>query len=116
VAAALSWRFLFIIGAIGVLARIFGYLAAITIPVGIALLASALFAPLVERLVRWHLPRGLATVIAIVVGLVVVGGVLALVASTVSASLPQLQTQLAASLDSINAASCRSRCSQQLTV
>jgi hypothetical protein len=47
---------------------------------------------------------------------VVVGGVLALVASTVSASLPQLQTQLAASLDSINAASCRSRCSQQLTV
>jgi predicted PurR-regulated permease PerM len=102
VAAALSWRFLLIIAAIGVLAWIVGQLSAVTVPVGVALLASALFAPLVDRLVHWHVPRALATVIAIIVGLVVVGGVLTLVGTTMSASLPQLQTQLSASLDSIN--------------
>lgn len=102
VAAALSWRFLVIIAALGVLAWIAGYLSAVTVPVGVALLASALFAPLVDRLVRWRVPRGLATVISIIVGLVVVGGVLTLVGTTVAASLPQLQIQLAASLDNIN--------------
>jgi predicted PurR-regulated permease PerM len=65
-------------------------------------LASALFAPLVDRLVRWHVPKGLATVFAIVVGLAVVGGVFTVVATAVSSSLPQLQTQLSAGLDNIN--------------
>jgi predicted PurR-regulated permease PerM len=56
----------------------------------------------VDRLVHWRVPKGLATVTAIVVGLVVVGGVFTLVGTTVSASLPQLQTQLVAGLDNIN--------------
>ncbi|GHF37297.1 putative PurR-regulated permease PerM [Amycolatopsis bartoniae] len=102
VAAALSWRFLLIIAAIGVIFYILGYLSAVAIPVGIALLVSALFAPLVGRLVRWHVPRGLATLIAIVVGLIVVGGVLTLVITTLTASLPQLQEQISASLARIN--------------
>jgi predicted PurR-regulated permease PerM len=102
VAAALGWRFLVIVAAIGVLVWIVGYLSAVTVPVGVAVLASALFAPLVDRLVRWHVPKGLATVFAIVVGSAVVGGVLTVVATTVSSSLPQLQTQLSASLDNIN--------------
>ncbi len=101
VAAATSWRFLMIIAAIGVLAWILGYLSAVTVPAGIAVLASALFAPLVDRLVRWHVPRGLAVLLAIVVGLAVVGGVLTLVITTVTANLPQLQTQVGASLNSI---------------
>ncbi|MTD56249.1 AI-2E family transporter [Amycolatopsis pithecellobii] len=102
VAAALSWRFLLIIAAVGVIGWVLGYLSAVTIPVGIALLVSALFAPLVNRLVRWHVPRALATVIAIVVGLLVVGGILTLVITTIAASLPQLQQQLSASLGNIN--------------
>jgi predicted PurR-regulated permease PerM len=103
VAAATSWRLLLILAAIGVVAWICGYLAAVTVPVGIALLLSALFAPLVDRLVQWHVPRGLATVIAIIVGLAVVGGVLTLVITTVAANLPELQNQVDASLGSINA-------------
>jgi putative heme transporter len=102
VAAALSWRFLLIVAALGVLIWVLGYLSAVAVPVGVALLASALFAPLVDRLVHWRMPKGLATVTAIVVGLVVVGGVFTLVGTTVSASLPQLQTQLVAGLDNIN--------------
>ncbi|WP_236792598.1 AI-2E family transporter [Amycolatopsis sp. GM8] len=102
VAAALSWRFLLIIASVGVIAWILGYLSAVAIPVGIALLVSALFAPLVDRLVRWKVPRSLATVIAIVVGLIVVGGILTLVITTIAASLPQLQQQISASLGNIN--------------
>ncbi|WP_431878287.1 AI-2E family transporter [Amycolatopsis sacchari] len=102
VAAALSWRFLLIVAALGVVFYLLGYLSAVTIPVGIALLVSALFAPLVHRLEKWHVPRALATLIAIVVGLIVVGGVLTLVITTVTASLPQLQEQVSASLSSIN--------------
>lgn len=102
VAAAVSWRFLLIIAGIGVLAWLVGYLSDVTIPIGIALLLSALFAPLVGQLVRWHVPRGLATFLAIVVGLAVVGGVLTLVITTVSASLPQLQSQVGASLSGIS--------------
>ncbi|HEY3750799.1 MAG TPA: AI-2E family transporter [Pseudonocardiaceae bacterium] len=101
VAAATSWRFLLVLAAVGVLAWLLGRLSAVTVPVGIALLASALFSPLVDRLVRWRVPRGLATLLAIIVGLAVVGGVVTLVVTTVTANLPQLQTEVAASLNSI---------------
>jgi predicted PurR-regulated permease PerM len=94
---------LLVLAAIGVLAWLLGRLSAVTVPVGIALLASALFSPLVDRLVRWRVPRGLATVLAIVVGLAVVGGVVTLVITTVTANLPQLQTEVTASLNSITA-------------
>ncbi|SFP79104.1 AI-2E family transporter [Amycolatopsis rubida] len=102
VAAAASWRFLVVLAMLGVIAWTLGYLAQVTVPIGIALLLSALFAPLVERLVRWHVPRALATLVAIVVGLAVLGGVLALVITTVAASLPQLGSQVGASLVRIN--------------
>ncbi|WP_020660517.1 AI-2E family transporter [Amycolatopsis benzoatilytica] len=102
VAAAAGWRFLVVLVMLGVIAWVLGYLATVTVPVGIALLLSALFAPLVDRLVRWHVPRAVATLVAIVVGLAVVGGVLALVITTVTASLPQLQNQVGASLANIN--------------
>ncbi|HEX3648756.1 MAG TPA: AI-2E family transporter [Pseudonocardiaceae bacterium] len=103
VAAAASWRFLLLLAALAALGWVLGRLSAVTVPVGVALLASALFAPLVERLVRWHVPRGLATLLAIVVGLAVVGGVVTLVATTVTANLPQLQSEVGASLNSITA-------------
>lgn len=102
VAAAVSWRFLLLIAAVGVIAWILGYLSAVTVPVGIALLTSALFAPMVDRLVRWKVPRGLATVLAIIVGLAVVGGVITLLVTTVSANLPLLTSQVDASLTNIS--------------
>jgi predicted PurR-regulated permease PerM len=51
-AAALSWRLLFIAGALVVIGLLLGYVWVVTFPVAIALLLSALFAPLVVRLVR----------------------------------------------------------------
>lgn len=101
-AAALSWRFLVVLGAVGVIAYILGYLAIVTIPVGIALLLSALFAPAVARLVGWGVPKGLATAVTVVGGLAVVGGVLTLVITTFTAGLPQLQQQVGRSLAQIS--------------
>lgn len=97
----MSWRFLLILAAVGVVGWLLGRLSAITVPVGVALLASALFAPLVDRLMRWHVPRGLATLLAIVIGLVVIGGVVTLVVTTVTANLPELQSEVGASLRGI---------------
>jgi predicted PurR-regulated permease PerM len=102
VGAALSWRFLVIIGAIGVIVWVAGYLSVVVFPVAIALLLSALLAPLVDRLNRWHVPRGLATAIALVGGLAAVGGVLTFVIDEFSAGLPQLATQVNQSIGTIS--------------
>lgn len=102
VAAALSWRFLLVLGAIGVIAYILGYLAIVTIPIGVALLLSALFSPAVAKLSRWKVPKGLATTITVIGGLAIIGGVLTLVITTFTAGLPQLQQQVGRSLIQIN--------------
>jgi predicted PurR-regulated permease PerM len=102
VSAAVSWRLLVVIGAIGVIVWIAGYLGIVVFPVAIALLLSALFAPVVDRLHRWHVPRGLATAIALVGGLVVVGGVLTFVINEFSNGLPALATQVNRSIGTIS--------------
>jgi predicted PurR-regulated permease PerM len=102
VAAALSWRLLFIAGALVVIGLLLGYVWVVTFPVAIALLLSALFAPLVVRLVRWRWPRALATVVALVVGVAAIGGVLTLVITTFIAGLPELRTQVQQSIHAIN--------------
>lgn len=102
VSAALSWRFLVVIGALGIIVWGLGYLAIVTIPVGIALLLAALFTPIVMRLVQWKVPRALATAIAVIFGLAVIGGVLTLVITQIVAGFPQLQSQVGQSLDTIN--------------
>lgn len=102
VSAAMSWRFLVVIGAFGIIMWGLGYLSVVTIPVGIALLLAALFTPVVARLTQWKVPRGLATTIAVIFGLSVVGGVLTLVITQLVTGFPQLESQLGQSLDTIN--------------
>ena len=98
----MCWRVLLIAVTVYAVGRLIGYLAVVTLPVAIAMLLSALFTPLVVRLVRWRWPRGLATVVALVVGLIVVGGVLTLVITTFSAGLPDLRAQVEQSVQQIN--------------
>ncbi|WP_026421768.1 AI-2E family transporter [Actinokineospora inagensis] len=101
VSAALSWRFLVIIGALYVVLWLLDYFAAAVIPVAIALLLAALMAPGVGKLVEWRVPRSLATAIVLIGGLAVVGGVLTFVITEFTSGLPQLQTQVNSSLDTI---------------
>ncbi|NKE57783.1 AI-2E family transporter [Lentzea sp. PSKA42] len=101
VSAALSWRFVVVVAALYVVAYVFGFLASIVIPVAIALLLAALLSPGVTKLVEWRVPRGVATTVMMIIGIGVLGGVLTFVISEFSRGLPELQTQVGASLDTI---------------
>ena len=101
VSAALSWRLLAVAGAVWLISWIVGYLAVVIIPVAIALLMAALLAPVVGQLVRWQVPRGLATALVVVGGIAVVGGVLYGVISAFVGGLPDLQKQVADSVKAI---------------
>lgn len=101
VSAAASWRFLVIVGALYILSRIAGRLSLVVIPVAIALLLAALLAPAVSWLVRRRVPRGLATAVVLVAGLAAVGGVLTFVINAFIAGLPDLQDQVARSINTI---------------
>ncbi|MEU6129505.1 AI-2E family transporter [Saccharopolyspora sp. NPDC047091] len=102
IAGAVSWRLLAIAGVLVVLARIVSALAELVIALGVALLLAALLAPLVGKLTRWGVPRTAATVLALLLGLVVVGGVLTLVIITVINGLPGLQAQAAQTVEGIH--------------
>ncbi|WP_083752403.1 AI-2E family transporter [Saccharothrix sp. ALI-22-I] len=101
VTAALSWRFVAVIAALYVVFHVVGFLAAIVIPAGVALLLAALLSPAVSQLTRAGMPRGLSTGVVLVAGIAVVGGVLTFVITEFSKGLPQLQEQISASLDTI---------------
>lgn len=101
VSAALAWRFIVIIAALYVLIWLAGYFSQLMVPVAIALLLAALMAPGVERLTKWGVPRGLATVIVLIAGVAVVGGLLTFVIITFSDGLPDLQAQVTDSLKQI---------------
>ncbi|GGN06723.1 AI-2E family transporter [Lentzea pudingi] len=99
--AAVSWRFVVVIAALYVVAYALGFMASVVIPVAIALLLAALFSPGVSKLVEWRVPRGVAVTVMMIIGIGVLGGVLTFVISEFSRGLPELQTQVAASLDTI---------------
>jgi len=101
VSAALSWRFVVVVAALYVVAYVLGFLATIVIPVAIALLLAALLSPGVSKLVDWRVPRGVAVTVMMIIGVGVLGGVLTFVISEFSRGLPELQSQVAASLDTI---------------
>ncbi len=101
VSAALAWRFLVVIGALYVIVWLLGYFSSVLIPVAVALLLAALMAPGVGKLVEWRVPRGLAVVVVLIGGLAVVGGALTFVIIQFADGLPQLQSQVNSSLDTI---------------
>ena len=99
VCAALGWRVLVVAAALYVLGVVVSYLAAVVVPVAIALLLAALLAPAVTRLQSWRVQRGVATAIVMVGGLLGLGGALAFVVGTFVRGLPDLLRQLSTSVD-----------------
>lgn len=98
VSAALCWRLLIIAFAVYILAMVFNKLSLVVIPVAIALLLAALLVPAVSLLHRLRVPRGLATVLVLIGGLAIVGGVFTLVINAFIAGFPALQEQMMRSL------------------
>ena len=82
VAAALGWRLLVVVAALYVVGIVVSYLAAVVVPVAVALLLAALLSPAVHRLQVHGVPRGVATALVMVGGLAALGGVLTFVVAT----------------------------------
>jgi predicted PurR-regulated permease PerM len=101
VTAALGWRLLVVVAALYVLGIVAFYLAAIVVPVAVALLLAALLSPAVHRLQTSGVPRGVATALVMVGGLAALGGVLTFVVITFVRGVPALGTQLATSVNTI---------------
>jgi len=99
--AALGWRFLVVVATLYVVGTVAGYLAAVVVPVAIALLLAALLAPAVHWLQLRQVPRGVATASVMVAGLALVGGVLTFVVVTFVRGVPALATQLTTSVDAV---------------
>ncbi|MCJ0902010.1 AI-2E family transporter [Rhodococcus sp. ARC_M6] len=101
IAAEWSWRLIMIFAGLAVLAYIVLRLETVLIPVGLALLASALLVPLVDRLQAWGVPRSAAVILVLLGAIGIVAGILAFVVEQFIDGLPQLTDQFAASVTQI---------------
>ncbi|MFN2477854.1 MAG: AI-2E family transporter [Pseudonocardiaceae bacterium] len=101
VAGAVSWRMLAVAGLIVVLGYVVIALRQVVIPVAVALLLTALLGPVVDWLTRRRVSRGLATLVVLVTGLALIGGLLGFVIQAFINGLPALQIQIANSVQQI---------------
>jgi predicted PurR-regulated permease PerM len=89
-AAAWSWRLLLVAIVIYLTTRLLGILYIVVVPCVAALLLTALLQPLADRLCRAGLPRLAATWATLLIAAAVLGGLVTLVATRVSADYPTL--------------------------
>lgn len=100
-AAAWAWRFLIIVLAGYVIARVIGFFAVVTIPIVVALLIAALVIPVVDGLHRVGLPRGVAAILVVVSGLAFVAALLTVAGNQVANGANDLANQTVKGLDEI---------------
>lgn len=103
VASEVCARVLVVVVALALLVWLLVTLRVVAIPAAIALLLSALLSPVVAWLARRGVPRGVATALVLISGVVVLATLLTFVVNTFISGLPALQTQLTASLTTISA-------------
>lgn len=101
VTAAWAWRFLVIVFAGYLIARVVGFLSVLTVPLVVALLIAALVSPIVGLLTRIGLPRGLASIIVVVAGIGFVAALLTFAGQQVANGANELADQVAAGLGEI---------------
>ncbi len=94
IAAAWSWRLLVIGAAVAALAWVLRYLSEAVVPVLVAILLTALLVPVTRGLQRLKLPRGAAAGVTVLATLAVVGGLLTVVGTQISAGFGDLSSQV----------------------
>jgi predicted PurR-regulated permease PerM len=95
IASEICWRLLVIATALAAVIFVLIQVSVVIIPVAIALLLSALLAPVVDAAVtQARVPRGLSTGVVLVGGIAVFAGVLSFVISAFIAGLPDLVARL----------------------
>jgi predicted PurR-regulated permease PerM len=102
-AAAWSWRLLIIAVAVIAFSVSIWHFRVITIPLVIALLISALAAPMVRGLARLGVPRSLSAGVTVLIGLATVVGLLTFVGNQVAEGASDLADQVVKGLDEIRA-------------
>lgn len=100
-AASWAWRVLLIGGLVYAVWRLLTYFAVITLPVVVALLISALVGPLVSRLSRLGIPRGLSAGLVVLGGLAIVALLLTFVGQQIANGASELGTQVVGGLDEV---------------
>jgi putative heme transporter len=93
IAGQWAWRLLAIVGVLVVFGLLIISLKEIVIPFMIALLISGLLAPFKSFLVRHRWPRWLAVLIAMLLAVIVLGGLIFVVIAQVKVGLPNLEKQ-----------------------
>src|SRR5829696_5398699 len=92
-AAAASWRFLAIAGAVSVVVYALVHLRVIVIPIIVAVLASTLLLPIVTWLKRHRVPDGLAAALAMLAAALAIAALVTAVAPSLGSQLGDLRTQ-----------------------
>ena len=99
-AAAWAWRFLVICAAGYLILRVIGFFSVIVLPVVVAMLISALVTPLVRALSR-VMPRGLAALIVVILGIAFVALLLTFAGQQVANGAKDLADSTVQGLDKI---------------
>jgi predicted PurR-regulated permease PerM len=99
--AAWAWRLLLVIGLIFVFLQLFALLSVVLVPVIIGLLLTAAASPMVDRLQSWGVPRGLATMLTVLAGIVLLVALIALVAQQFSSGFDDLRNSFDDSLNKV---------------
>src|SRR5215218_2335144 len=92
-AAAGSWRFLVIAGAVYVVTYALVHLRVIVLPIIVAVLASTLLVPLVRWLKRHRVPDALAAALAMLAAILVLAAILTAIAPSLGKQFRDLRTQ-----------------------
>ncbi|SFP74131.1 Predicted PurR-regulated permease PerM [Amycolatopsis arida] len=100
-AAVLSVQLLAVALALWVLVRLIGHFSYMVIPLLVALLLAAILGPPIGWLAAHRVPRGLAVLLVLVVGLGVVGGLFTFVGFALVDAFPQLRDSMAGSVEQI---------------
>jgi putative heme transporter len=100
-AAAWAWRFLVIVAAGYVIARVLGFIMVVVLPVVVALLIAALVEPVVSWLHRRGLPRGVAAFVIVLLGIAAVATLLSLAGNQVANGANDLADSVVEGLDQI---------------
>lgn len=83
-AAAWSWRIIVITVGLVAVGYVFRYLSEVFVPLSIAILLTAMLIPITNRLHSFGMPRGLATAITVIGGIVVIAGAFTLIGTVIA--------------------------------
>lgn len=100
-AAAWAWRVIVIAIAVYGTLWLLAYFAVIVLPLLVALLIAAMMIPVLNLLMKWGLPRGVAAMLIMIVGLLVVGGLLTFVGQQVSSGIGDLSKQVVQGIETV---------------